>query len=59
LSNCLFMSTCLSNLPVSLLVEGEKSIHLCGDLISAYCLTVSAFPPVSLTYPSLFVNFSI
>jgi hypothetical protein len=31
-SNCLFVSTCLSNLPVSLLVEEEKNIHLCGGL---------------------------
>ncbi len=42
---------------LSLLVKGEESVVLCGDLLSqclAYTfLTISSCPPVSLTYLSL------
>jgi hypothetical protein len=56
LFNCLFVSTV--SLPyLSLLVKGEESVVLCGDLLAqclAYtCLTVSSCPPVSQTYLSL------
>jgi hypothetical protein len=56
---CLTVFLCppVSLIFLSLLIKGEESVVLCGDLLTqclAYtCLTVSSCPPVSLIYLSL------
>ncbi len=57
LFNCLFVSTCLSNLPVSPCQRGGESRPLWRAAYSVLSLhlslTISSCPPVSLTYLSL------